>query len=82
RFNITERTVFRIINQLKEMGFPIYFNKEKQSYCYEQEGKLTFKFEPKAADKEVIKLNKNWGGNDSLSFFYTDILCQWLALGL
>ncbi|MBN2237039.1 MAG: HTH domain-containing protein, partial [Bacteroidales bacterium] len=39
RLRITERTVYRIIRQLKEIGFPIYFNKAIRSYCYEYEGK-------------------------------------------
>jgi len=35
RLKITERTVYRIICQLKEIGLPIYFNKAIKSYCYE-----------------------------------------------
>jgi len=75
RLNITERTVYRIIKQLKEMGCPVYFNKEIGSYCYEFEGKLTFCFESKIVDNEMIN-EKNGGGKTTLSFFLTDSLCQ------
>jgi len=41
--NTTERTVYRIIKQLKEIGCPIYFDKERKSYCYQCIGEMTFK---------------------------------------
>lgn len=44
KLDTTERTVYRIIKQLKEMGCPIFYNKIRGSYCYEHEGNLTFKF--------------------------------------
>lgn len=69
RLNITERTVYRIIKQLKEMGCPVYFNKEIGSYCYKFEGKLLFCFEPKNIDNEMINEIKNGGGKIILSFF-------------
>ena len=45
RFNCTERTIYRMISQLKEMGCPVYYDKTRQSYCYEKEGCLKFVFE-------------------------------------
>jgi predicted transcriptional regulator len=62
KLEITERTVYRIIRQLKEIGFPIYFNKAIRSYCYKYEGKLIFSFESKCVDSEVINEIKNGGG--------------------
>lgn len=59
KLNITERTVFRILNQLKELGCPIYFNKAKNSYCYEYEGHIVIKFEEtKSFDLNAIKGGK------------------------
>jgi len=46
KMQISKRTVFRLIDILKEIGCPIYFNKEKNSYCYEEPVKLIIlKFE-------------------------------------
>ena len=55
KLNTTERTVYRIIKQLKEMGCPIYYDKERKSYCYKQQGKLVFKFISKDTDNKVIE---------------------------
>ncbi len=62
KINTTERTVFRIIKQLKEMGCPIYYNKQRGSYCYEEEGKLIFKFEANSIGIKTIEETKKWGG--------------------
>ena len=55
KFNTTERNIYRLLNQLKEMGCPIYFDKERESYCYKNEGQIIFKFEPKSADIKAIE---------------------------
>lgn len=55
KFNTTERNIYRLLNQLKEMGCPIYFDKERESYCYKNEGAIIFKFEPKSADNKAIE---------------------------
>ncbi len=82
KLNTTERTVFRIIKQLKEMGCPIYYDKQRGSYCYEEEGKLIFKFEANSIDIETIEGTKKWGGKYFLNFFQTDTPCQWADLAL
>ncbi len=69
KLNTTERTVFRIIKQLKEMGCPIFYNKQRESYCYEEKGKLIFKFEAKSTDIKPIEDAKKWGGKIILKFF-------------
>jgi predicted DNA-binding transcriptional regulator YafY len=33
---VSERTVFRYINSLKEAGFPITFDEEKKTYTFEE----------------------------------------------
>lgn len=62
KLNTTKRTVFRIIKQLKEMGCPIYYDKQRGSYCYEEKGKLVFKFEANSIDFKTIEETKNGGG--------------------
>jgi predicted transcriptional regulator len=45
KFDSSKRTISRTIKDLKEIGCPIYFSKELNSYCYEYPGKLIIKFE-------------------------------------
>ena len=45
KMGTSKRTIFRTINDLKEIGCPIYFDKHKNSYCYQYAGKLIIKFE-------------------------------------
>ena len=45
KFNSSKRTICRVIKDLKEIGCPIYFSKEHNSYCYKYSGKLLIKFE-------------------------------------
>ena len=59
KLNTTERNVYRIIKQLKVIGCPIYFDKERKSYCYECSGKLMFEFEMLNPDNATLK---NTGG--------------------
>ena len=40
KMEVSRRTVFRLIDILKEIGCPVYFNKYKNSYCYEYPIKL------------------------------------------
>ena len=48
RMQVSRRTVFRLMEVLKEIGCPIYFNRFKNSYCYEYPITLTIlKFEEK-----------------------------------
>jgi len=70
QLNTTERTIYRIIKQLKEMGCPIYYDTIRGSYCYEEEGKLIFKFESKNTDIETIEEINKWGGVKSIIFSY------------
>jgi len=67
KIDVSERTAFRLIATLKDMGCPIYFNKHKNSYCYEYPIKLIFlKLEENTLDnKELIKII---GGNANIFF--------------
>jgi len=37
RLNISERSTHRLLNTMKKMGAPIYYNYAKSSYCYNTE---------------------------------------------
>lgn len=37
RLNISERCLYHLLNEMKAMGAPIYYNKSRRSYCYEYE---------------------------------------------
>ena len=40
KFQVSRRTAIRWVGILKEMGCPVYFNRYKNSYCYEYPIKL------------------------------------------
>ena len=44
KLDIGERTLFEIINLMKELGAPIKYCKGRQSYYYEHEGRFCLKF--------------------------------------
>lgn len=44
RLGISTRNIFNLINLMKEMGAPIYFCKNRNSYCYEEEVTFCFGF--------------------------------------
>ncbi len=69
KLDITERTVYRIIKQLKEMGCPIYFDKARKSYCYEQQGNLIFKFISQNSNNKVINRIKGGGFHKIVTSF-------------
>jgi len=43
RFNISERQIYRIIAELKDLGLPVIFDRTKQCYRYSEEVHLTVK---------------------------------------
>jgi predicted DNA-binding transcriptional regulator YafY len=58
KMNTSRRTLFRIIESLKDLGCPIYYNRSKNSYCYKYPGKLIIKFENILFDNdELSKIN-------------------------
>jgi DNA-binding IclR family transcriptional regulator len=44
KLDIAESTLYEFLNVMKDMGAPIYYNKDRRSYCYEQEGRFTIGF--------------------------------------
>ena len=79
KMNTTKRTIFRIIKNLKEIGCPIYFNKSKNSYCYEYQGSLIIKFKAKEINNN--ELNKIQGKGNCY-FLQSDIFCHSIGVSL
>ncbi|MDL2314630.1 HTH domain-containing protein [Bacteroidales bacterium OttesenSCG-928-C19] len=67
KMNTSKRTIFRTINDLKEIGCPIYFDKQKNSYCYQHPGKLMIKFEV-IDDKQLSQIT----GGKNYAFSHSD----------
>ena len=51
KLEISKRNIFNIINTMKEMGAPIRFCKQLDSYCYEE--KVTFSFGFNAQEESI-----------------------------
>jgi predicted DNA-binding transcriptional regulator YafY len=42
RLEMSESTLYRLIDDMKRIGFPILYNKSRQTYCYEMEVRFNF----------------------------------------
>ncbi len=51
KLNLSERTIYRIIKELKEIGCPISYDNERKSYYYDYEGRLVFCFISRVSEK-------------------------------
>ena len=49
KMDVSLRTIFEYIEILRSLGAPIYFDKHKQTYCYEESGRFNFRFVPDSA---------------------------------
>ena len=65
RIGVSERNLYRIINDMREDGFPILYNRDRGRYYYEKEVVFEIKFYV-AGEKEV----KNVVGGKNFSFFF------------
>lgn len=63
RIEVSERQLYRLIQSLKEMGFPIEYCKECQCYQYTEEVKL--RVEIQIAEEAMLKIK---GGQTLTSF--------------
>jgi predicted DNA-binding transcriptional regulator YafY len=77
KLGTNKRTIYRIINELKEIGCPIYFSKDRNSYCYKYEGELVIKFD-KLEKQELVKIKGGLMKKDTSS----DKFCHQKALYL
>ncbi len=64
KIGISERLLYDYLNELRESGAPVYFDKERCCYCYSEEVKFEFGF--KVIESE--ELDKIKGGK--INFFY------------
>ncbi len=56
RLNLSRSMLLVYLKEMKELGFPIKFTKSKNSYYYEEEGKLTTSlFEKRHLTREELK---------------------------
>lgn len=45
KLNLSERSLFELINQMKELGAPIVYCKSRQSYIYKEEVRFVYGFQ-------------------------------------
>jgi DNA-binding IclR family transcriptional regulator len=64
RLGLSESTLYRLLDEMKSMGFPITYDKARQSYCYEKE--VRFSFEVCAFDQ--TEKQKTMGGENFSNF--------------
>ncbi|WP_173074120.1 HTH domain-containing protein [Tenuifilum thalassicum] len=82
KLGVSERHVYRIINQLKEIDCPIYFDKDRCSYCYRDEGKLIFKYSTNELDNSIKDKTKGGQMKNNFNIISTDGICQWEGISL
>ena len=66
KLNVSERTVYNLIDLMIRMGAPIYYCNERKSFCYEYEVEFSIGFLSKKEDINKIKGGKS---NNFLNFF-------------
>ena len=42
RLDTSERNIYRLIGRLRDLGFPIVYDKNRDTYCYEEPVKIEF----------------------------------------
>ena len=65
RIGVSKRNLYRIINDMREDGFPIIYDRHRERYYYEKEVVFEIKFYV-AGEKEVKNVV---GGKNFTSFF-------------
>ena len=48
RINVSERTLYRLIDTMRSLGAPIAYCESRSSYYYTEEGEFTFTFQKSA----------------------------------
>ena len=84
RLDISECSVYRMIDRLKNQGLPIAYDKNRKTYYYREPVKWQVEFVV-GADKIIsIKGGVNIGFSSKLSFFesgHTEICCVFQPYG-
>jgi hypothetical protein len=69
---ISERQVYNIIEIMKELGAPIYYNNAIGSYCYDHEVKCAFGFHVKPSVDDA-PLSSQGGVNRFISRYFSPL---------
>lgn len=67
KLELSKSAVSYILKEMKEVGFPIKYSKDRNSYYYEEKGKMTEQFFLKEMSDE--ELRKITGGKNSFQIF-------------
>ncbi len=68
RLNISERTLYRIMEELKDLGAEIVYSTERSSYVYKNEVKINIHLNIGQVDKNQINGGKSLVNFDVLPF--------------
>ena len=82
RLGLNERDWYRLLYDMRKMGFPIVYSSQRRSYYYE--GEVIFMFKVCALNEEE-QVGRKGGQNFSYLdtyLFFTDKSCQWAGLHL
>jgi HTH domain len=74
RLEISERTLYNLLDILRSMGAEIYFNSEKQSYYYPSNIEVEIKFKVSDSASATFKGGYQPFFNFSVSFFPEEFL--------
>lgn len=75
RLNFSERHLYRVIEEMKILGFPIAYSKSRRTYYYEKE--VWFRFEVCVVDEKTGRTTTGGKKSDlSNIFFQTDRFWQ------
>jgi predicted DNA-binding transcriptional regulator YafY len=65
RFGLCERTVYEYLNDLRELGAPVTWSAEENSYIYNLEGRLRLGFVSEHSPKEEREIIKGPGQDEN-----------------
>ena len=61
KLGLSERAWYKLRDELvHDLGVPLRYSPDRQTYYYEQPGELLFQFRRKLDDDELGKLNGGW----------------------
>jgi hypothetical protein len=79
RVGISRALLNIYLNEMKELGFPINYNRAKCTYYYEEEGKIVSSLFEKQIDKEELK---DYKGGCSQIVYSNYLFSEEVKLGL
>lgn len=61
KLGISRRSVYRLIQQLRDKGLPIQYDKQRASYCYEEDSEVKLSFKVTLDGKNLIHIKGGMG---------------------